>query len=502
MNFSAELDYDYRNAVSDFGNSLSFYNLSNPKVETSPIAYDQPSYTSKRLSSQSIYNHGAVGPAQSPCESYNCTYTLVMPGPGYKCEVLDENSEHWGRKPDKFNLKDLAPDGDLIYISNVNQGDFKKPDVIPTDPALDPEHWIPGTFHYEPELWIGYVVNTTTPLDPISSRWGNRWTHLLRPEIFHCVHYHVIYTFQIANINGQQNVTKTEIEYLRPILNTTYGTPPDPTQFSVPGDPDYKLTVAYHALGSLMRGYLVGKITLENNRPKTIPITSAELSMTNLVDPKSSYTVTDLIEGVRKLYEDIIITLMSSGRLVISANETVPCVLRRYENRFNYYQANLWIGYSIVVAVTLACIVVGAMALRSNGIASDTLFSRILVTTRNPTLDHLSRGACLGSDPFPKELEQTKLRFGAWHEGGVHGVEGLNISGLGGTPGHCAFGTIHETTEIVKGGVYAGLDIPRDCEAQGNATGPLLGEDKDDVDVDDDEISLDTYDEATMPLLI
>jgi hypothetical protein len=73
-----------------------------------------------------------------------------------------------------------------------------------------------------------------------------------------------------------------------------------------------------------------------------------------------------------------------------------------------------------------------------------------MATTRNPTLDHLSVGACLGGDPFPKELTETKLRFGVL-------LEDNPREGPLGTVEHCCFGTMGETKEIVKGGTYSGL---------------------------------------------
>ncbi|KAF8474806.1 hypothetical protein BDZ91DRAFT_711782 [Kalaharituber pfeilii] len=455
LNFSAENAYDYRTATEFFGNSLAFYNLTDPDDQTSDMSYDMPSYINKRLVSQSIFNHGYVGPSWTPCPGYNCTYIMVMHGPGYKCNDVEPSSELSARNP--LNVEDLAPGGDFIYLSNVTLGDFEKPNLKPHESDLDPD-WIVGTFHYEPELWIGYTINTSVPLTEETSIWKdvvdgkvlNRWTHKLEPKVFHCVHYHVIYTFNISISNGQQSVETKNIEYIRPVVDTTYDlrrdNHPDPEKFVRPGQQGYKLTAIYHAVGALMRAYLVGHIKYPNNRPRTIPITTAGLSMTNLVDPMTASTVPDLRNNVQKFYEDIIITLWSSQILVITANTTVSCTVSRYENRFKYHRANLWVGYSIVVGVTVGALIVGALSLRSNGIVSDSLFSRILVTTRNPTLDKLSRGACLGADPFPQELEQTKLRFGVLRE-----------SPQGGKPGHCAFGTIHETTDIVKGGVYAGL---------------------------------------------
>lgn len=114
------------------------------------------------------------------------------------------------------------------------------------------------------------------------------------------------------------------------------------------------------------------------------------------------------------------------------------------------YKQSLWIGYTIVIAVSFTFILVGAWSFLMNGVASDALFSRIMANTRNPTLDQLSVGACLGGDPLPKELTKTKLRFGVL-------LEDDPRRGPSGKVQRCCFVTMGETKEIVKGGTYAGL---------------------------------------------
>jgi len=146
----------------------------------------------------------------------------------------------------------------------------------------------------------------------------------------------------------------------------------------------------------------------------------------------------------------MLIGLLSDPHLIVSQKQEVPCTKTRVVNVFVYQKRGLWIGYAFAVVSAAGCLFVGGWAIHQNGVASDTLFSRILVTTRNPTLDRLSVGACLGGDPFPKELTKTKLRFGVLleedpREGPLGKVE------------HCCFGAVGETKQIVKHGVYAGL---------------------------------------------
>jgi hypothetical protein len=154
--------------------------------------------------------------------------------------------------------------------------------------------------------------------------------------------------------------------------------------------------------------------------------------------------------GVQGVFEEMLISLLSEPTLVAAETQDVPCLRTRTINTYRYYKRGLWIGYTAVIGVTFCFVCVGFYSIWQNGVASDVLFSRIMATTRNPTLDYLNVGACLGGDPFPKELTETKLRFGVL-------LEDNPREGPLGTVEHCCFGTMGETKEIVKGGTYAGL---------------------------------------------
>jgi hypothetical protein len=168
----------------------------------------------------------------------------------------------------------------------------------------------------------------------------------------------------------------------------------------------------------------------------------------------------------------MLLTLLSEPTLVAAETQAVECLKSRTTIVFVYLPQSLWIGYAFAVAITLASIFIGSWAIHQNGVASDTLFSRILVTTRNPTLDHLSVGACLGGDPFPKELRKTKLRFGVL-------MEDEPREGPLGRVEHCCFGTRGETTNIVKGNNYAGLKRYRSEKGHDQEKKGLLEEDHD-----------------------
>ncbi|CAG8416426.1 unnamed protein product [Penicillium salamii] len=95
-----------------------------------------------------------------------------------------------------------------------------------------------------------------------------------------------------------------------------------------------------------------------------------------------------------------------------AANTSVPVSVNSPKNFYSYDWKNLITAYATALVVTFVCITTGFLALCSNGVPGKTSFSNLLRTTRNPDLDVLTTGYCLGSDHLPDELEKVRLRFG------------------------------------------------------------------------------------------
>jgi len=81
-------------------------------------------------------------------------------------------------------------------------------------------------------------------------------------------------------------------------------------------------------------------------------------------------------------------------------------------NKFTYSWHNLALAYSIAIAASLFGVLVGLRALYINGVSHDTTFFTTMAATRNPELDDLLKGQCLGASPIPKELAHQKLQYG------------------------------------------------------------------------------------------
>jgi len=455
FNFRQEIEFDGR------GTSIVYYNTTDRDRTTDDYFdyYDQPSRNARRLAFSAAYlkKPQSLEKAKlTSCgEAWNCTYSINFLGPGYKCEDISHSTTSGA----PFQLSQIAPQGNFTYFSEVDLDDYQRPQIPSDDgiPIQDPPYPdLLGVFQTEPILWIGYANKTSDLYDP-ASPYAKKWKYVHEAKMFKCVMHHTNYTFEMK-YQPRQSASLKQRDFLHPVINTTLESNPNnasawvatpASSFVRPKEAreDYKLVAAYHSMGALLRAFLRGNI---EKKADDLIITRSDISETRLINGNTSYPQPELMTDVQNVFEDMLITLLSEPALVLAETETVPCEKTRVVVVFVYYARGLWLGYAIVIAVTVVFIFVGGWSLYRNGVASDVLFSRILATTRNPTLDHLSIGACLGGDPFPPDLIKTKLRFGVL-------LEDDPREGPLGRIEHCCFGTLGETKDIVKGGTYAGL---------------------------------------------
>ncbi|KAH0544777.1 hypothetical protein FGG08_001144 [Glutinoglossum americanum] len=476
LNFTPETHNNYRHPPDidgSFGISLTLSNTTD-KFATKPGWFDYwtgPSKNAIRLDSMNRYWGKPIqreGVSEQACgPGWNCTYHVKFTGPGYKCTELasgvDSNTTELAKMGAPFNTSSLAPEGANIYQAVVDQGEYPNPQTPsqygePIDGGDLPSDL--GVFKTEPVVWIGYVVNTTEKY-PADSKYAANWTTVKTPKIFKCEHYETDYEFLFSHVLGQQDAKVTKKTFLRPIIDTTLGKFPNGTldsNTSLPESnwvrpnpaenvPRYKLTAAYHSLGFLIRSPLTGAISWETppGKPEAagVPIATTDASGTRLVDQHNFTPVPNLQEAFQHYYEDLLITLLSDTHLIINTLTPAPCTKSRTALLFHYNVHNLWPAYAGVIAAALASLLAGLAAMRANGVDSDVAFSRIVATTRNPTLDALSRGACLGG----------RRRWG----GRGVGLKFGEVEGGAGGVAHCAFGVEGEVGGIVRGGRYAGL---------------------------------------------
>lgn len=427
-----------------FGHSLSFFNTTPPPPLEGPLWFDQPSFVAQKLQVLATFSGKPIQIA-TPCPNHNCTWKASFQAPWYNC-TSKKQAEVALEIPKFINytFDDLAPVGSKIYFASSDSAEYARPQPGYNDADLDKQ----GTFANEPAIWFGYVLQTnrfsndSRVVLPPNSKPPKAWNYEMQRYVMRCELQKANYTI---NFSFENNVQKTNISTSdgKPVF-----TPPAGSSTFGPLDPGYKEFMAYHSLGLLVREVAHGYVNKTNS--SDAPVTSTSLSKSRLLNQSTSFTVPDFKAEFQKYFEEIILTLLSEPYLEIGATENVTCRQTRFENIFFYEVQGLWIGYAISSAVALLSIITGCVSIYWNGITSDTLFSKILVTTRNRTLDKLVKqyeGVCLGGDPFPRELKETQLRFGVIDERETDDDRTK----------HAAFGTVEETIPILRGDSYKRL---------------------------------------------
>ncbi|KAJ4993629.1 hypothetical protein SVAN01_00683 [Stagonosporopsis vannaccii] len=497
INFTQETIKDWRHPVAyepseddllaKGGNkrSLMYYNTTDKSENpTSPgwfDYYDQPSAELRRVAllfGYNLMNHSThrLNARQLVCGKaeaggpYNCTYAQSFIAPAYKCDLVADGIGDDSRLVDlgaPFNTSTLLPEGRNAYQAEVGLGDYKRPQIenFQRGPGGVPAGDTPadlGVFKAEPTLWIGWSNNSTEPLPP-DSPFRTNWTHRYDPKVIRCVMNEARYTVK-WNFSGPYFMAMPMLEFLGPVLDTNftrnedgslnYSMDPVPADNFVRPLPDvalYKKIAAYHAMGEVLRDFLGGHIELEAPLPgPSYAVVSSDVTKTRLVGV-DSLPKKDFGKVLEQFFADMVLSLYSAPEMLVVENQELEMNRMQWQSSFVYVPQRLWMCYAPVIFVTLIILLFGIFTIWQDGTTFSTGFSRILVTTRNTTLDDISRGACLGNDPFPMELMHTRLKFGVLSEGSENefmGTEGFQ---------HCAFGVVSEVGPIIRGVPYAGL---------------------------------------------
>lgn len=493
LNFTVEMTKDWRHPVPYPGDesilpggskrSLIYYNTTDKSKSPTKDGwfdyYDQPSAELKRVAMLygfNLMNHSThrLNARQYVCGTggpYNCTFTQSFVAPAYKCDLIADGVGDNSRLADlgaPFNTTSLVPEGRNVYLAEVGLGDYKHPqmDSFQKGPGGVPEGDVPadlGVFKAEPVLWIGYSINSTELLSS-DSPFSKNWTHRYDPQIIRCVMHEAKHTVK-WKFTGAYMMESTEREFLSPVIDTNftrydngttnYSADPVPAENFVRPLPDvglYKKVAVYHATGDVLRDFLVGHVELEPPIPgPSYAVVASDVTKTRLVNRTDSQPKESFGGVLEEFFSDLILSLYSAPEMLVVEDEELLVNRTQWISSFVYMPKRLWMCYAPVIFVTLIILLFGVLTIWEDGTTFSTGFSRILVTTRNTTLDDISRGACLGNDPFPAELMHTRLRFGVLSEGSENeymGTEGFQ---------HCAFGVASEVAPIRRGVPYAGL---------------------------------------------
>lgn len=457
LNFTHEESVYWRDAVRVAGlfeTSASVWNstvLSGADLTNDPDDFDYFTASSQQYESialKSAYVQQAIMRPNAPEEicgvGWNCSYTIEFTGPGYKCTTLasnvNEEVKKLGDATCPFNTTVLAPLGNYTYYAMLTRGDYENPQVKDAEIGGRPKQKRPypknlGVFRTEPILWFGYAEvedrDKPQPPEPYVGDWYKAYT----PTIIGCEHYQTHYKVELNYTGGVQSHNVTERKFLKKVIDTTFlpdkkdpdrglkdRTMAEPEENYVrPQDTaKYRLTAAYHAIGSQLRAILNGTTTMPNFN------VNSKVLLTRLVDRRNYLPVKDFPLEVQKFYEEILISFLSNPQMSAVSwaakpseySGTVnsrtgkngksldyPCVRWQERNCFFYNYAQLWAVYALSMGITILAVASGVAAMEENAVMRSLSFSAILAASRASSLDKLRWEQ-------EAELKSRKIGFG------------------------------------------------------------------------------------------
>ena len=311
-------------------------------------------------------------------------------------------------------------------------------------------------------------------LDPTKAK-----KDMYKDQIFQCTDYVVSYdNVKFSYVDGRMSVELSNAED----QGIRYITPVDYTQVSkINGKNATDAAIFNRVAHEFTLSLLIGDMVIKNS---TFSSTSQILG-TGLVDDtrffgsadgtgitdKFALPYADLKSKVEELHRNVTLSLLSEPRLMGTFYTAAACESTTNGLVYNYSSFALLFSYGLACFFTTIAIIVGIIALRANGFVTDFSFSRILCTTRNPTLDSATRGeSCLGT--VTERVRRQELKFGeVWVKGGRKNREkrGLGVvreedevdleegshQRYGIKVGHAAFGVPSEVMSLRKGRGYA-----------------------------------------------
>ncbi|OJD36450.1 formylmethionine deformylase-like protein [Diplodia corticola] len=362
----------------------------------------------------------AILPFTAP--SPNSSYTLDFYAPAIKCETLSAAISNNTIKLDDPTTLEKAWN-ESMYSDMKKSSTFEQLYIGKTMSVLD-TYYIPNHF----------FINT-------NGASGRNYS---------CHMWNASYTVDFVSLSGTLSSTITDLSPVSPLAINGSGVA---TADYAPGE------IAYWSLYSALSDIIVTSVYYGS----TCSLNGADTSIFKSGIPACPEIMNDTVGGcsgsgassgfqsilspwmcrggsvpraVEDLSHNVSLSLMSSALFSNATDAAVTVSLP--QNYYAYNRRNLLCAYLAAVVAALACVAVGAHAYGVNGYSASQSFSSVLFTTRNPDLDALARGQCLGEQPTPGEVKGTMLRYGVLRSGG------------GGVP-HVAFGLRDTVGPLKKG---------------------------------------------------
>ncbi|EXL41550.1 hypothetical protein FOCG_15719 [Fusarium oxysporum f. sp. radicis-lycopersici 26381] len=181
---------------------------------------------------------------------------------------------------------------------------------------------------------------------------------------------------------------------------------------------EYRRTAAYHVIGNGLRRYVGGSVNTATNKTTTyILLTSSGAKINTL-------PITDLHQGIQKLYEDLVISLFSEPSFVAvawasngkpsrtgkgDASTRYPCRRQRQTTLFVYKQVQLLCVYAVGILLAVIGVLVDIQSYREAGVMLDMKPSSIVGASKNGALGAESGDARTGYG-LVQDGAETNLR--------------------------------------------------------------------------------------------
>lgn len=317
----------------------------------------------------------------------NCTYAVTFLGPGIRCT---ENTD--------WTFSTLVPGTAMEFMGKAS---FRADMVT------------------EGVLWAGYIPNGEDT----------------EPHVLFCrrsvARYRVRH--QVTNYQFREPTLEAyETLYIIPDLAPQY-----PETVYLPNQ------AVFYTIWKVLNGNLSSQNDFRASDIALTPLSEDLINRPSQLGP-----------NIERMAQTMVVSMLSID--TAGSNESYPlfqhaalernnCEATKAATVYEYKRHRLFQVYGTSVTLTLLMAVVGFVALIRNGVSSSVRVSAILRTTRNPTLDRLLGGSCLGADPMPREVAQLRLKFGELRSGG----------GTVGEIGHLALGVEGEVFPVRDGARYA-----------------------------------------------
>ncbi|KAK7426556.1 hypothetical protein QQZ08_006886 [Neonectria magnoliae] len=434
LNFTHDETNDFRKLNVPEGQELrslsfSLWNTTSTDQED-PDHFDywtKPSDQFASIANKVLYGKDAIARENVALEvcgpGWNCSTTINFVAPGYQCEELygDNDSEikKFGGVEAPFNLSQIAPIGNWTYYAITNEGEYAPQQVNSGDAGIPimsppfPKHL--GAFRTEPVIWLGYAsVENLTEEHPTENGTPG-WDKAYKPVVFACEHYETNYTVNLNYTGGLQSYEVIKRDYMSKIIDTTFVRDEDAkdgTLDKTKAVPEknyvlpqnirkYRRTAAYHALGKQLRDLIHGDIKI----PGTI--TESKVIPSRLIDRHEWLPVHNLQNEVRRLYEDIIISLFSDPQMIavswaadpsrrsgvaLGGEDTKwPCIRQQTGNYFFYQWQILLTVYAVTFLIASVGVVSGFLAMHKEGLQEqrEMRFSSLAESTNGVRIDYV-----------------------------------------------------------------------------------------------------------------